>query len=375
MKIVADENIPLLEHYFPKPDTLIKKPGRTITRQDLLDADLLLVRSVTHVNEALLQNTPIKFVGSATAGSDHLDIAWLKKNNIKWSIATASNAIAVSEYVVTVIAALQSLNFLREKKLRAGVIGVGHIGTQVVEKLQRLGFEVMQCDPIRAAREENFPSVKLKDFTELDFITLHTPLTEEGPHPTYHLIEKDFLLRQKPGCIVLNTGRGANINFSDLKRYGQHLRWCLDVFENEPMLDSEILAKTVIATPHIAGYSVQSKYRGMQMIYQAAVRMGVISPQVIPPVEFPTVDILLSDEITCWQDVLLKIFDPRLLADRMKQQAGDIQQAFDLMRKQFVRHEFSAVHLKNILLPEKDRALLEKIGLKIQAKGANGNGT
>jgi len=189
MKIVADENIPLIENYFSGYGKLLLKPGREIVSSDLVDADILLIRSVTKANQQLLANTSVKFVGSATSGADHLDIPWLNANNIRWSIARGCNAVAVAEYVVCVIAALQQMNFLNGKKIRAAVVGVGTIGQWVVEKFELLGFEVILCDPLRA----DITSTVFDDLTDLDFISFHTPLTKTGDYLSYHLVQRDFL--------------------------------------------------------------------------------------------------------------------------------------------------------------------------------------
>jgi len=361
MKIVADENIPLVQHYFGTHE-IVLKPGRAINHNDLLDADILLVRSVTQVNAALLKNTKVKFVGSATTGSDHIDIEWLKQNNIKWALAEGCNATAVVEYVICVIAALQKLQLLANKKCRAGVIGVGRIGSRVVDVLKKLDFDVVQCDPLRAQNERNFISTSIEEMSDLDFVTLHTPLTKTGPYPTYHLIQQDFFQRQKQDCVLLNTSRGSVINFSDLKLYGENLLWCLDVYEHEPDVDFEVLDLSVIATPHIAGYSVQSKYRGTQMVYEAAVQQQVIPAQSLPAVSFPTREISFNDSQISWQDVVLAIFDPIKLTEQLKTRLVENSAAFDQLRKEFNdRYEFEFIRVVGAKLSKDDENILQQL--------------
>jgi erythronate-4-phosphate dehydrogenase len=347
MKIVADENIPLLDHYFGSHSELLLKPGRLITRDDLFDADILLVRSVTKVNELLLHNTPVKFVGSTTAGADHLDTEWLDHAGIAWDVAAGCNALAVSEYVICVIAALQKQGLLLQAKMRAGVVGVGNVGRLVVDKLQKLGFEVIQYDPLRAEHEENFASVSWDEMQDLDFISLHTPLTYQGAYPTHHLIEKSFLQRQKPGCVLLSAGRGEVVSFEDLKQYGKHLHWCLDVWENEPLIDLDVLVEALIATPHIAGYSVESKLRGIEMIYQIAIEKNVVPESTVLPVlspeyENPVKKINMSN----WRDAVLQIYDPQETTTIMKKVLSEGLASFDYLRKNFPeRHEFACYHI------------------------------
>ncbi len=359
MKIVADENIPLVRHYFNGLGKLVLKPGRAIARADLVDADILLVRSVTSVNQALLQNTPVKFVGSATTGFDHIDRAWLNEQGIAWSVARGCNKTAVVEYVISVIAALQKLQMLNKKNVRAGVIGVGQIGQAVADKLTILGFDVVLCDPLR----RDIVSTPIEEMAELDIVSLHTPLTTSGDFPTYHLIQADFLRRQKKNCVLLNSGRGANIAFDHLKVYGQELIWCLDVWEHEPSIDFDVLKQAVIATPHIAGYSLQSKYRGIEMIYHALVQQGVIVNQMPAKFIYPTKTISLNENHADWRDVVLHVFDPLVETKRMKKNLLQNPSIFDKLRKNFAdRYEFGFITVKDVKLSESDRVILEELG-------------
>lgn len=357
MNITADENIPLIEHYFGKSNVQLK-PGRAICQEDLKNADILLVRSVTPVNQQLLHNTSLKFVGSTTIGADHLDTQWLDQQGIKWAIAKGCNAQAVIEYALSVLAFCNKKKLFPKKKLRAGVIGVGMIGSQIVNKLKWLGFDVVQNDPFLKALDPQFMHTDLENFVDLDFISIHTPLTHEGPHPTFHFIQKDFIKQQKPGCILLNTSRGAVIDFSDLKKYGRHLHVCLDVWENEPCIDQGILQSALIATPHIAGYSIQSKYRGIKMIYDAAVSTGILLAEGIKAPPFPTQHRKLNSNVEQWEDVVLNLFNPEEITLQMKNIKNPSQ--FDAFRQTFnSRHEFKFVEWDNLLLPETERKRLE----------------
>ncbi len=360
MKIVADENIFLVNAYFGDEHTLLLKPGRAITQSDLIDADILLVRSVTKVNAALLKNTRVKFVGSVTTGADHIDQAWLHAHGIQLSVASGCNATAVVEYVVCVIAALQKMQLLTEKNLRAGVVGVGRIGGAVAKIFEILGFNVVLCDPLR----QDILSTKFDALTDLDVISLHTPLTHEGAYPTYHLMKQDFLARQKKNCVLLNSGRGAVIDTAQLKLYGQELLWCFDVWENEPNIDAEILESALIATPHIAGYSLQSKYRGIKMIYDDAVRQGVIEQASIKDIPYPKKIISFHNATLDWREVVLTIFDPLAETKKMKQTLLEDENQFDNLRKNFQeRDEFGFSELREIRLAENDRVILQQLGL------------
>lgn len=330
MKVVADENIPQIQHYCADLGELLLKPGRNITRDDVFDADVLLVRSTTKVDKLLLRDTPVKFVGSTVAGLDHLDIEYLNTQNIKWFAAEGCNAVAVSEYVVCVVAALQKKLLLPQKNLRAAVIGVGRIGSLVVNKLRDLGFEVLTCDPF-------YDLTPLADIGDVDLISIHTPLTHGGPFPTFHLIEKNFLARQKENTVLLNAGRGSVVNVADLKIYGKHLQWCLDVFENEPSIDPEIVEAATIATPHIAGHTVQAKLRGLEMVYKEMLKQNIIS--IEKNFKYPEKTLHVADK-SDWREFALKVYDPFQTTLQFKSQT----QPFDELRKEVQeRYEFNYI--------------------------------
>lgn len=370
MKIVADENIPLIAELFSPLGEVVLLPGREITSQKINDADILLTRSITPVNANLLHNSQVKFVGTATTGTDHIDINWLKDHNIFFADAKGSNATAVAEYVTCCIASLQSRNLLAEKNIRAGIIGIGHVGNKVLEKFTAMNFEILANDPPRAAIEPDFISTPLTAFYDLDIICLHTPLTIAGSFPTYHLINKDFLKKLKPGCILLNAGRGAVINSADLYRYGQHLQWCSDVWEHEPEIEMKILQNAVIATPHIAGYTAEAKLHGALMLYQAAQHYLAFPRMEFDDALFPKIDLSVSSN-SSWREILLQVYNPETDTKLMQQTlisapATDIPKHFDYLRKHYrKRHEFASIILQNgANLKNFDRQLLLQLGFK-----------
>jgi erythronate-4-phosphate dehydrogenase len=368
MKIVADSHIPFVEEYFAAYGELVLKSGRAISHEDVKDADILLVRSITHVNEKLLANTKVKFVGSVTAGADHLDTAWLESQGILWSVADGFNAPPVADYVVSVIAALQTRQLLVEKKLKAVVIGVGNVGRLVVDKLRALGFDVLQCDPLRAEKEQGFSSISINDIEEVDLITLHVPLTRTGPHATHHVIGGDFLRKQKPGCVLINASRGAVIHSNDLMQHGKHLYWCLDVWEHEPTIEKAILERAMIGTPHIAGYSVQSRVRGIQIVYQQACKKGVIEPQALTPIDIPYQHLSFAGGDYGWRDIVLGVFNPFLLTAMLRAAILPVNEygvLFDEMRNQFnYRYELAFTEAVGAHLSDADESLLNAFGLK-----------
>lgn len=361
MKILADEHIPYIKEYFDDCGTLVLEPGRVISAHDLVDTDMLIVRSVTHVDEKLLKNSHVKFVGSVTAGADHLDTQWLDETHITWRVANGFNAPPVADYVICVMAALQRKQILGKKNLKAAVIGVGNVGKLVVQRLQTLNVDVIQCDPVRAAQEADFISHSLDEISDVDLISLHVPLTKKGEHPTYHFINQDFLRRQKPGCVLINASRGGVIHSKDLLSFGKHLYWCLDVWEHEPNIDKAILERAMIATPHIAGYSVQSKMRGIAMIYHTACQLGIISPKAIAP-NLPHQDLSFSEGHHAWQDIVLGIFNPLILTAMMRStlfEAENHGEIFDKLRHDFnYRYEFAYSNIKGVDLKAEDQRIL-----------------
>lgn len=266
LKIVADENIAYAQHFFAAMGELVLLPGRSISRADIQDADILLVRSVTQVNSELLAGSAVRFVGSCTIGTDHVDTQWLSENNIQFSYAPGCNAQAVVEYVLSALRALE-VDFSASK---VGVVGCGNVGGRLLRCLQKSGVDVVGYDPFLL--DSDLPLVDFETILVCDVICLHTPLTKTGAYPTFHLFNEAVINQLKPNAVLLNAGRGAVIdNAALLRRIESHndLRVVLDVWENEPAIDHDLLAHVDIGTPHIAGYSAEGKLRGTEMVYEA----------------------------------------------------------------------------------------------------------
>lgn len=272
LTIVADENIPALEPLFQRFGTLRTCAGRGMCAEDLKDADVLLVRSVTRVDARLLGGTPVRFVGTATIGTDHVDQAWLGRQGIGFSSAPGCNADSVVEYVLS---SLLQLAFEQRFDLFdkvVGIVGVGNVGKRLQQRLQAMGVQIRLCDPPRQAVEGgSFVSLE-QLLSEADIIALHTPLTCTGSWPTMHLLGRDNLPLLKRNAILLNAGRGPvvdNAALLEVVRSRPDLTLVLDVWEHEPGVDRQLAAHCAIATPHIAGYSLDGKIRGTWMLYRA----------------------------------------------------------------------------------------------------------
>ena len=270
MNIVADENLAFTEYFFAEFGEIQQKAGRTLTHADVQNADALLVRSVTKVDEKLIENTDLKFVGSATIGTDHLDITAIEKHNIAWSNAAGCNAQAVAEYVITALLKIDVVYLNAGKDFTLGIIGLGNVGSRLAYMAQLLGWNVIAYDPF--VHRDNIQQVDLEKLLKTaDAVTTHVPLTKTGEHPTYHLINAETLAMMKPKSILINSARGAVVEeaalIADIQHTGRKV--VLDVFEHEPEISQDVLDLMCIVTPHIAGYSLEGKARGTQMIYDA----------------------------------------------------------------------------------------------------------
>ena len=275
MKIVADENIPQVYEAFSDLGEVGLLPGREIAQKHLFDCQCLLVRTVTQIDENLLHDTPVEFVGTATVGSDHIDLAYLAKNQIAFSNAAGCNAEGVSEYVISGLFALSERKDFDPFDLKAGIIGCGNIGSRLRQKLQVLGIETLINDP--PLEEAGTPDYQLVDLdtilSECNFISLHVPLTNDGDHPTWHLFDQQCLRRLNRNCILVNAARGPavdNVALLDLLERRTDLTVFLDTWEGEPGISRALLQRVDLATPHVAGYSVEGRLLATQMILDAA---------------------------------------------------------------------------------------------------------
>jgi erythronate-4-phosphate dehydrogenase len=280
MHIVADENIPLLDEFFAAFGSIRRLPGRSISAADVRDADLLLVRSVTQVNRALLEGSRVRFVGTCTIGTDHLDLDYFAEAGIAWSSAPGCNARGVVDYVLGSVLTLAEREGVDPAARVYGVVGAGQVGGRLVKLLQGLGWQVRVCDPPRQAAEGgDFVSLE-RIIDQCDVISLHTPLDAS----TRHLFDSARLAALKPGTWLINASRGAVVDNAALRSLlpqRPDLKAVLDVWEGEPQADVELAALCQLATPHIAGYSLDGKLRGTAQIYQACCRVLGVAEQVM----------------------------------------------------------------------------------------------
>ncbi len=366
MKLVVDENIVQAKEAFSTFGEITFVSGREITNESLLNADILIVRSVTKVNEELLKNTKIKFVGTATIGTDHIDIDYLKKNNIGFSSAAGCNSYSVAEYIFSAITQIAIQNDFKISEKSIGVIGYGNIGTKVVKIAKALGVRVVINDPPkeRFSKEQIFSS--LKEALSCDIVTFHVPLNIGGVDNTVHLLDEKNINLIKENAILINTSRGPVVDNQVLKnrlKEENNIHVVLDVWEEEPVIDLDLLGMIKIATPHIAGYSYEGKVNGTKIIYDALCNYLKINKKWLPspePVLNNKIEINHEENLLT---VLKKLFsksypimeDDKLLRKIVSLSEIENPKYFDSLRKNYgIRRELNnyavLLNKKNIFL-------------------------
>lgn len=350
LKILIDENIAQGKEAFQEFGDVLTINGRNITNKILKEFDVLIVRSITKVNEELLQRTKIKFVGTATIGTDHIDKEYLVQNKIAFSDAKGCNADSVCEYVVTAIFYVLKKYNIKSTNLSLGVVGVGNIGSRVAKIAGELGFDILKNDPPLEFLTGSKDFVSLREILNCDIITLHVPLTIQGENKTFHLFNEENLSQLKENTLFINTSRGEVVDnlalLNALKR--KKLITVLDVWENEPEINYDLLHEVILSTPHIAGYSFEGKVQGTKLIYDALCRLLNINPTWKP--NYPSISdqIMLEpglDSIRHINAVIKKVYDIESDSDNLKSALKlDLKvrgNHFDLLRKNYpLRREF-----------------------------------
>lgn len=383
--IVVDENIPAADACFGTLGQVIKKPGRQLKPEDVRDADVLVVRSITQVNEALLAGSKVRFVGTATIGVDHVDQRYLQQRGIRFVSAPGCNAQSVVDYVM---AALLELETIREFSLQGksiGIFGLGNVGSRLKSAAQRLGLQVLACDPpLQALGHTGL--VTADEAWQADIVSLHVPFSTESEFPTLYLADYKRLRNMVPGAVLINTARGAVVDnraLSNVLNERFDLGAVLDVWEGEPLVNRELASQVDIATPHIAGYSHDGKIRGTFMIYQSLCEflqqpVTLREQDLIPAALNITLDFSSdhADTPACARDVIRKVYDIQeddlglrasLQLERERRGEG-----FDALRKHYrVRREFATVALRGCdylqrHLPGQEWQRLQALGFRCE---------
>ncbi|URW79915.1 4-phosphoerythronate dehydrogenase [Xiashengella succiniciproducens] len=293
MKVVVDDKIPALKGVLDPYADVLYKEGKAISKEDLVDADALIVRTRTLCNKDLLEGTSVRMVATATIGTDHMDLAWLEQKGIHWCNAPGCNSGSVKQYIASVLAHL-ILDGTVPSETTLGIVGVGMVGSKIESLAKALGFKVLLNDPPRARREgaDKFCSLDYL-LSNSDIVTFHTPLIRQGEDATFHLMDESKLALLKKGAVVINSSRGEVCETRAMLKgldNGQISRLVLDVWENEPNIDSKLHNKVWIGTPHIAGYSVDGKSNGSTMTIHAIAREFGLPLQDWQPTSLPVPD-------------------------------------------------------------------------------------
>lgn len=411
LSILADENIPGLQHYFDKglrtlvdsgqfSDISIRTmPGRAIQAEHLQEAQLLLVRSVTKVTAELISDSNVRFVGSCTIGTDHLDLSGLDRLGVHWANAPGCNATAVAEYVVQQVMQFAAQTEREIGSLRVGIVGYGNVGHRVADKLKLLGLEQIQVNdpPLQACLlsqtpgaefvsvAQSVPFVPLEEIVKNDIVTLHVPWVRGGVYPTHHLITPELLAQMQRTSLLINTARGALMDLQACLSWRAELseadqmgsKWVFDVYENEPGIDPVCFDNLSCATPHIAGHSQIGKEQGTRQVWQAALAyFGQPEPQAYPrQTSSVPLDLLLrNDSLTAADWALLFEQVSELMATDRNFRAAFAQadrqsnaKVFEAVRRGYrPRREMSQVRVVAPQLNDVDMERLRQLGAVVE---------
>lgn len=375
LRILADENLAAVQEAFAPLGALRTFAARALTRDMLADVDVLLVRSTTRVNADLLEGTPVRFVGSATAGVDHVDVDWLASRGIVFAAAPGCNAPAVADYVTAALLELAENRHFVLSGRTLGVVGVGHVGARVAARGEALGMRVLRNDPplAEATGQAQFRPID-EVAAQSDVITLHVPLTRDGRWPTWRMVNAEWLGRLRAGAMLINTSRGDVADEAAVCKAltGRRLgaaAW--DVWSGEPMIDARLAALSAIATPHIAGYSREARLSGTAALHARLCAWRGRPESWRPPRESDWVvnpPRAVCDE-ACIRSVVRQALDLRDITHALRRALADrtLPQFDALRREQETRREFSGVVVNGIA----SESLLAKLArLRFRVEGA-----
>lgn len=292
MKVIVDHKIPYIKEAISKiADEVVFLPGDAFTKEEVKDADALIVRTRTRCNRELLEDTKVKFIATATIGYDHIDTEYCREAGIVWTNCPGCNAGSVEQYIHAVLLLLKEKKGLDLQKAVLGIVGVGHVGSRVKRMAESLGMKVLLNDPPRADRgEEGFVDLQTI-IRECDVITFHTPLNREGKYVTYHLVNEDFLFSLERTPFIINASRGEVVDTASMLAAlaaGKVRDAIIDTWEYEPNISKELMEVAYLATPHIAGYSADGKANATRMSLEALCKyFGVEAEFSIVPPEGP----------------------------------------------------------------------------------------
>ncbi len=349
VKILADASLPGLDASFKKPFKLTSYQNKQMLMDALPYHDVLLCRSTLKVNAALLKNSKLSCVATASSGVDHIDKDYLKTQNIALFDAKGCNAEAVADYVLATLAYLKIHNKISGSGMRAGVVGAGEVGSRVIQHLKALGFKVFAYDPLKP----NFASCTFEALTHCDVLCIHANLHNTKPYPTKNLLNTAFFEALKPNTVIINAARGGIIDETELLSTQKNIIYCTDVYLNEPSINPEIINYATLCTPHIAGHSIEAKQNAVIHLSQKlhahfSLTYSLRTPTCSGyPDNIKTTGCLGQAEARRLEEIftksmgsILNLYNP--LAETLKlKKVTDKQAAFTTLRRQHRRHHFN----------------------------------
>jgi erythronate-4-phosphate dehydrogenase len=376
MKIVADCDIPFVKEAFIEFGNVIMLPGREISKEKLKDTSILIVRSVTTVDSNLLEDTSIKFVGTVTSGTDHIDSAYLAENNIGFASAPGSNAQSVAEYVISALLYLADEKKFQLGDMTLGIIGVGNIGTRVFKMAQALGIQCLLNDPPKRRLTGSEFYLPLDEVIEKsDIISIHVPLITEGQDTTLYMVDSDFMSKTKDGLILVNTSRGRIVDEKYVCEIIHKFKGLVfDVWENEPDINLDLLKLVDIGTPHIAGYSYNGKMNGIDRIFKAACAFFFKDgkwnkEKILNKIRRKSIDLTGAEHVFnhAVQSAYPIMDDSNTFKKILDMEKAKRSAFFDeLRRKYYKRLEFSHFNLKEDTIKIKDMEILSGLGFILE---------
>ncbi|WP_420455370.1 4-phosphoerythronate dehydrogenase [Rubrivirga sp.] len=379
LRLLVDANVPDAHAAFGPLGSVRVLPGREITRAALSDVDVLVVRSVTPVDRALLEGTPVRFVGTATAGLDHVDQVALAEGGVAFASAPGSNAASVVDYVLASLLAVAADRGETLAGRTLGVVGVGEVGGRLARRARALGLRVLACDPPRAAAGVGPPDlVSLADLLrQSDVVSLHTPLTTpaESPSPTLDLIDEAAVVQMRPDAWLVNAARGGVVTAGAARALAESRPVVLDVWPAEPEPDPALVEAVALGTPHVAGYALDAKRRGTAMIAAALWTWAGLGPSPDLPDDAPQPVAQAPDPAlapTAWLDALarqatdVRADDARFRA-ALAGTTGDVRAAaFADLRKTYpARREMSRFRVRGNVPQPLRQAVADGLGMSL----------
>lgn len=373
MKFLCDIALPNSVEVFSQYGEVALKNGRQINADDLVDVDVLIIRSITKVNEDLLSKAnKLKFVGTATAGMDHMDTALLDKKGIAYSNAQGSNCESVGDYILSVLLVLAEKYNLSFEGKSIGIVGCGFVGSQVYNKAKALGLTIVKNDPPRFKTGDKTCNATLDEALACDIVTLHVPLIKDGEYKTLHLIDEQKLLKLKPNAIFINASRGNVVDNEALSEFLEKrpdVKVWLDVFDGEPQINcKKLLSQVDGATAHIAGYSYESKRRANVMLANTLAHvLKLEEPKAYqmpkPEIESTTLGKVENLDLDLIRRLVFSVYDVRRDSLMFKNCFKDAK-SFDAMRSNYrERRELSSLHLLNV--EDKFKEQLSLLGFSV----------